>query len=128
MHRLLPRALEPRAARGRRHWEPDREQLARARRAIADERTGAQLERIVDALPHGLGLHEPELKTAPRGFDRDHPRIDLLRRKRFAALVRLPPEPWLHTPEAKDRVATAWRGVTPLLAWLERHVGPRTPG
>ena len=104
-------------------WEPDRGQLERARRAIADERSGPALERIIAELADGLTFVEPDLKTAPRGFDRQHPRIDLLRRKRFAALTRLPPALWLHTPEAKDRIAETWRSVQPLHAWLERHVG-----
>jgi len=109
-------------------WELDRGQLERARRAIDDERSGAELARL--AAPDGLGglaLHEPELKTAPRGFPRDHPRIDLLRRKRFAALRLHAPAPWLHTRAALDRVAEDWRALAPLLAWLERHVGPADP-
>ena len=104
-------------------WEPDRGQLERARRAIADERTGPELERAIASLGGGLTFTAPDLKTAPRGFGRDHPRIELLRRKRFAALVRLPAEPWLQTAQAKDRVAAAWRGLAPLHAWLQRHVG-----
>ena len=47
----------------------------------------------------------PELKTAPRGYPRDHPRIDLLRRKRFVAMTTLEPGPWLHTRKARDRIA-----------------------
>ena len=62
-----------------------------------------------------------ELKTAPRGYPKDHPRIELLRRKRHMASQSLEPGPWLHTPAAKNRVADAWRRMTPLLTWLERH-------
>ena len=109
-------------------WEPDRGQLERARRAIADDASGQQLEELIAGLEGGLTFTQPDLKTAPRGFPRDHPRIDLLRRKRVAALVRLAPEPWLHTPEAKERVAQAWRGLGPLHAWLERQVGAPSPG
>jgi uncharacterized protein (TIGR02453 family) len=108
-------------------WEPDRGQLERARRAIADDKTGPQLERLIAELDGGLTFVEPDLKTAPRGFDRDHPRIELLRRKRFAALTRHQPEPWLHTPAAAERIASTWRALTPLHAWLERHVGAPSP-
>ena len=101
-------------------WEIDRAQLARARRAIDDEKHGAALARIAEQLP----LFEPELKTAPRGWPKDHPRIELLRRKRFAVLWMHEPGPWLAEPTAKDRVADDWRRARPLLEWLERHVGP----
>jgi uncharacterized protein (TIGR02453 family) len=103
-------------------YGPDRGQLERARRAIADERFGAELERIVAGLPP-LVLMPPELRTAPRGFPRDHPRIDLLRRKHLAAMRLHAPAPWLGTPAALERVAEDWRQLGPLHAWLERNVG-----
>jgi uncharacterized protein (TIGR02453 family) len=104
-------------------WEPDRGQLERVRRAIDDERHGTELERVAARLP----LHEPELKTAPRGFPRDHPRVELLRRKRFAALRTHAPAAWLHDRRALDRVVEDWRVVGPLLDWLDRHAGPPDP-
>ena len=110
-------------------YELDRGQLERARRAIDDPRHGTELEEVAHELEHGhgLALTAPELKVAPRGFPKDHPRIDLLRRKRLAAIRRHPPAAWLHTPQAKDRVVEAWQAVAPLNAWLERHVGPPDP-
>jgi uncharacterized protein (TIGR02453 family) len=109
-------------------WEPDRGQLERLRRAIDDDATGGELAAIADGLASdGVALYGAELKTAPRGFAKDHPRIDLLRRKRLAAMVTHAPGPWLQTREALDRVVAGWRTVAPLQAWLERHVGPRDP-
>jgi len=109
-------------------YELDRGQLQRARRAIDDAKHGAELERIAATVEElGMTLVAPELKTAPRGFPKDHPRIDLLRRKRFAALVHHEPGPWLSTPEARDRVIEAWEAVRPLNAWLEHHVGAADP-
>ncbi len=35
-----------------------------------------------------------------------------------------PPQEWLHTGEVLDRVASAWRALGPLNAWLAEHVGP----
>lgn len=74
-----------------------------------------------------MTLIGPELKTAPRGFPKDHPRIDLLRRKSFAAVALHAPGPWLETEEAKQRVIAGWEAAAPLNAWLERHVGPADP-
>ncbi|HEX2052432.1 MAG TPA: DUF2461 domain-containing protein [Actinomycetota bacterium] len=101
---------------------PDSKTVARIRAAIADETTGPDLERIVGRMAQS-GVHlfqELSLRTAPRGYASDHPRIELLRLKVYAAGVDYPAEPWLHTPEAKNRVVSAWRAVTPLLEWLGR--------
>jgi uncharacterized protein (TIGR02453 family) len=101
------------------HFEP--ELLRRIRTAIDDDGRGGGLQEIAARLDEeGMPLHAPELKTAPRGFAKDHPRIELLRRKRFAATALLEPGPWLHTRETVDRVAEQWRLAGPLNAWLER--------
>lgn len=103
-------------------WHLEKEQLAKVRRAIDTDVHGKELERLKAELESkGIGYVEPELKTAPRGFPKDHPRIELLRCKRHAAMVLHAPAKWLHTPEAKERVAQTWREITPLLAWIEKH-------
>jgi hypothetical protein len=48
----------------------------------------------------------------------DHPRIELLRLKHFAAGSFHPPQPWLHNAAARDHIVDGWRSVTPLLEWL----------
>lgn len=103
--------------------------LARLRAAI-DDRHGVELEGIVEQLrARGaeIGAHE-RLKTAPRGYPRDHPRIDLLRHKGITGWFTHPPGPWLATPEARDRVAAGWRTLAPLNAWLDAHVWGAPPG
>jgi uncharacterized protein (TIGR02453 family) len=106
----------------------DRGQLQRARRAIDDDKHGERLTQIVRTVEErGMTLLPPELKTAPRGFAKDHPRIALLRHKSFAAVALHAPGPWLATPEAADRVVEAWEAVAPLNGWLEAHVGPGDP-
>lgn len=102
------------------------DQLDRYRRAVADDVVGEQLRRLVDRLAeYGIEVtgHET-LKTAPRGYPRDHPRIDLLRYKGVVAWQRWPVEPWLGTPAAKDRVVEFLRRTRPLTEWLIDHVGP----
>jgi uncharacterized protein (TIGR02453 family) len=99
------------------------EELARIRKGIDDEQSGEELQQIKDELERGgLSYHPPDLKTAPRGYPKDHPRVELLRRKNHIASTHLEPGPWLHSAEAKDRIAAEWRKLTPLLAWLDRHV------
>ena len=100
------------------------EVLARFRRAVADERAGRQLERIVAELTaKGYALHGQELKRAPRGFLPDQPRLALLRRKGLAAVRHWPLEPWLFRPEAGDRIMAVFADGEPLVGWLRRHVG-----
>ena len=104
------------------------DQLARLREAIDDDRTGTELERIVADIrtrKGQIGAHE-QLKTAPRGYAKDHPRIELLRYKGLIGWYEHPPRAWLHKPEARDRVADAWRSLGPLNDWLRTNVGPTT--
>ena len=102
-------------------WHFESEALRRIRTAIDDAGRGRTLQEIAARLEEqDMPLFPPELKTAPRGFAKDHPRIELLRHKRFAAMTLLAPGPWLHTREALERVAERWRVAAPLNAWLER--------
>lgn len=107
-------------------YHPARDQLARLRDAIADDRTGPELQSIAADLERVAGrLAAPDqLKTAPRGYAADHPRIELLRMKGLIGMFEHPPGPWLHAKEAKDTVAADWRAVGPLNAWLDRNMGP----
>ena len=109
------------------YWMMANDQLARYRQAVDDDRAGTELERIV-AVPRagGLDIEGASLKTAPRGFARDHPRVDLLRRKGLAAMTRFPPAAWLSTPQAQHRIVEVWRAAGAMNAWLAGHVGPST--
>jgi len=102
------------------------DQLARFREAVDDDKTGGEVAAIGAALEkarYDLTAHE-SLKTAPRGYAKDHPRIGLLRRKGLVAGKQWPVAKWLHTAEAKKRIEGAWRDFAPLNRWLAEHVGP----
>lgn len=101
------------------------DQLDRFRRAIADHKTGEQLERIIDAVrAQDIAVHGRDvLKTAPRGFPTDHPRIDLLRCKGLVAWKEWPVEHWLATPAAKEHVTKFLVATQPLADWLGGNVG-----
>ena len=109
------------------HYQPAPDQLERFRAAVADDRTGPQLEDIVASLRRaGREMGGEALKVAPRGFPRDHPRVALLRHKGVTAGRSFAPASWLSTARARERVLDTWRGAAPLHAWLDRHVGPST--
>ena len=107
-------------------WEMAADQLERYRRAVDAARTGGALERIVDqvheagfeAMGHGV------LKTAPRGYPKDHPRIELLRYKGLVTWKAWKTGAWLGTRGARERIETFFRASEPLNRWLAKHVGP----
>jgi uncharacterized protein (TIGR02453 family) len=105
-------------------WQMDPEQLARYRSAVAGDRAGAELEQIIaeieqaDITVHGHGA----LKSAPRGYPADHPRVRLLRYKGLTAWRQWPVEPWLESASAKDRLISFFRTTRPLCSWLTENV------
>jgi uncharacterized protein (TIGR02453 family) len=102
------------------------DQLDRYRQAVAAEPSGSALAQVI------AGLREQDidvtgrdsLKSAPRGYQPDHPRIELLRHKGLVAWREWPVEPWLATPAARDAVAGFLKAAQPLSDWLALHVGP----
>lgn len=104
------------------------DQLDRYRRAVDGDPSGSQLEAIAAALRQKgqeLIAHD-RLKTAPRGYAKDHPRLDLLQRKGLTTWRQWPPAAWLGTKKAKDRIVEALRAGVPLNQWLAANVGATT--
>lgn len=109
------------------YWMMANDQLSRYRQAVDDVRSGPALERIVaDLRSQTLAIEGQGLKTAPRGYPRDHPRVELLRYKSVAAMRTFPPAEWFATPAAADRIVGVWRAAGPLNEWLADNVGPST--
>jgi uncharacterized protein (TIGR02453 family) len=109
------------------YYETNSDQVERFREAVADERRGSDLQRRLAALERaGFEIAGNKLKTRPRGYDAEHPRIDLLRHKSLYGYRRWEPDEWLHTAEAAKRVREAWRKLGPLGEWLNDHVGAST--
>jgi uncharacterized protein (TIGR02453 family) len=106
-------------------YRPEPEQLQRFRSAIDDRKSGPELEVIVATLRkdgYDVGASEV-LKTAPKGYPKDHPRIELLKQKGIVMSRSWPVGAWLGTRKAKDRVVACQHAAWPLNAWVERHVG-----
>jgi uncharacterized protein (TIGR02453 family) len=101
------------------------DQLARYRRAVALDLPGEALTKIVDdAEASGLTITGAgALKTAPRGYPKDHPRIEQLRMKGLVTWKQWPVEPWLATATAKGKIVEVLQASLPLVQWLEVHVG-----
>jgi uncharacterized protein (TIGR02453 family) len=109
-------------------WEMAPDQLDRYREAVNDERSGEQLTKLaatvrasgVDVAGHDV------LKTAPRGYPKDHPRIEFLRYKGLITWREWPAGAWLGTGRAKDRIVAFLDVSQPLNQWLRTNVGPST--
>src|ERR1700722_6052861 len=110
------------AGAGRWHLEPD--ELTRYRAGVAGP-DGAELAAIVTALSAGgVEVHgHGTLKSAPRGYTADHPRIDLLRPKGLTTGRHWDQEPWLSTPAPLQETREFFRTSAAFCDWLSAHVG-----
>ena len=101
------------------------DQLERYRRAVDLEKSGTALELIVEAIKKKGYACAPSapLKTAPKGYAKDHPRIALLNGKVIIVWKLWPVVTWLSTKNAKERVVDVLRSSIPLNNWLAEHVG-----
>ena len=105
-------------------YMPNPDQLRRFRVAVDDGESGAELESIVAKLQKDgylVGASEV-LKTAPKGYPKDHPRIELLNHKGIVMSKSWPVAAWLGTRKSKDRVIASLEAARPLNTWLARNV------
>ena len=113
------------------YYRVEPEQLERYRSAVADDATGPQLEAALAKAR--LDVDGASLKTAPRGYPRDHPRIELLRRKQLIIGKSLPAGGGIKRDPALALARGVRKSSAPILAWLDTHVGQpssrgQTPG
>ena len=98
------------------YYRLEREQLERYREAVDEELA----EAVAGAERAGLEIRGEQLKTAPRGYPRDHPQIDLLRRKQLIIGAALPAGRGIsgeralaHARTCGMRPSRSWPGSTP---------------
>jgi uncharacterized protein (TIGR02453 family) len=105
-----------------------KDQLQRFRELIDAEHTGVELAGIVAAMrkqKYDVTAIDA-LKTAPRGYPKDHPRVELLRMKGCLAMKNFGSPKWIHSKGAANRIRDTWTVARPLTDWLDAHVGPST--
>ena len=109
------------AGSGRWHLEPG--ELTRYRAGVAGP-DGAELAAMVAELSAaGVEVHgHGTLKSAPRGYAADHPRIDLLRHKGLTTWRHWSPSPALCTPAAAGNVVELFRTSGAFCDWLNSHI------
>jgi len=101
-------------------YDASPQRLAAYREAVDDERRAAELEQALAALTAaGFEVGGDRLKTSPRGWTADHPRIELLRHKTLSAGRSHGFEPYIHTADLLDAVREDWRALRPLVEWVQ---------
>ena len=117
--------LSPRGIRtGGGFYEASGPRLAAFREAVAHDRFGPELEKILQGAARSRASRSAATasRPRPRGYDADHPRIELLRHRSLTAGHPLGFEPVIHTPELLDLVRDDWRAMRPLVEWVAAHV------
>jgi uncharacterized protein (TIGR02453 family) len=104
-----------------------RDQLERYREQVDDSSHGPDLAKLVaNAEQAGLQLWGQTLATAPRGYPKDHARIELLRRKTLTLGATLKFGRGISRADGLAFVAKTWRATAPVTGWLDANVGAST--
>lgn len=99
-------------------WEPNAPDLFRIRKEI--EVDASELRAIISEenfQKYFKTLQGEELKTAPKGFDKTHPAIDLLRKKQFLLTRRFSNDEVL-SPNFKDEVIASFKAMRPFFDYM----------
>ena len=91
----------------------------RALREVIAGPRGGELQKLIDRLvTAGFERTGDRVATVPRGFDKNHPRIELLRHRTLAVRRQYGFEPVVHSPELLAAVRKDWKACRPLVEWL----------
>lgn len=94
-------------------------------RVAVDADTHGTLPRLLNPLTsNGFTVDGQQLKSHPRGYDAEHPRIQWLRYRTLYVMRRWEPAAWMGTRRAASKVRDAWTAMTPTMDWLADKVGP----
>jgi uncharacterized protein (TIGR02453 family) len=99
-------------------WEPSKEDLYRIRKEIElDDSELRDLLAATDFVKMFGELKGEELKTAPRDFDKEHPAIDLLRKKQFLVMRPFTDKEVLNR-SFLDEVIASFEAMRPLFDYM----------
>ncbi len=104
-------------------YSPTPEQLARFRKAIDSD--ASRLRTLVKAkafVEHFGQIAGEKLKTAPKGYERTHPEIDLLQLKQVIVMRHFA-DAEIVKPDFPERVVSACKAMKPFVTWLDETVG-----
>jgi len=96
----------------------DKDQLETYRHRIAGPEGEAVPAMKAKLEKKGVTFRDPPLKRVPRGFDADHPRAELLKRKGLAGFLTLGEPSLACAPSIAKDCVTALKPFMPLYEWL----------
>lgn len=103
-------------------WCPEPQMLKKLRRAIVDNieefREITEAPQVEELFP---GWYGRKLKTAPKGYDRDHPDIDLLRLTEFGKEHRLDRD-FFDAPDWPEKIAAMLLVLKPMNDFLNYSI------
>ncbi len=107
-------------------YEPQPEQLYSIRSWMAENHQ--EFRKAARAAKKVMGkLHGESLTRAPKGFDPEHPAVDLIKMKRWVFHTALPAE-LAETPKLQGELVKRFKSMLPALELLNLAVGkPRKP-
>lgn len=102
------------------HYMMDGPALDRFRKAVADEARGKELVKILRGLEKkGFSVDAREgYKRVPKGYDPEHPRAELLKRKGLTVSLPDLPKGILASPKLVPWLAGHCKTAAPLVEWL----------
>jgi uncharacterized protein (TIGR02453 family) len=111
---------QPHAFAAAGHYMMDSEVLDRFRKAVADDKSGRRLARILSELQKKGFSAESHGTYArvPKGYDPAHPRADHLKRKGLTVTFPAIPKGYLAKAKLVPWLATQAKAAAPLVEWL----------
>lgn len=99
-------------------WEPNKDDLLRIRKELAID--ASELREIIEQkefIKNFGSLEGEELKTAPRDFDKNHPNIDLIRKKQYLVTRKFTNKEVL-SPEFEKEVIATFKAMRPFFNYM----------
>lgn len=101
-------------------WEPSSQELAKMRHALAaNPKPFRKILAAPDFAKYFGAIAGDSLKTAPQGYPKDHPDIDLLRMKQFMTIHALSDEDVV-SDELIPHCLTVFKAMKPFLLYIEK--------
>jgi uncharacterized protein (TIGR02453 family) len=102
------------------HYMMDPHALVRFRQAVADDKRGRELDRLLAQLKRkGYAVESrASYKRVPKGYDPDHPRAAHLKRQGLTVTFPAIPKGLLTSPKLVTWVASSTKAAAPLVEWL----------
>lgn len=94
--------------------------LAAYREAVVDDILGEELKTILATMPSAYTISDKHYKRVPRGYDKEHPRADLLLYKSLVASAPGFSPNVVTSPDLLDACFENYRQMAPLEQWLAK--------